>query len=56
MFNKIKNFVKDENGAGIVEYVILIAVAIGIVILIGPKLKNALDSKTDTMTEQIEGM
>lgn len=47
--NKFKNFMRklwsDESGQGTAEYVLLIAIVVGLLVLVGPRVKEAVEEK-----------
>jgi len=51
----LKNWLKDENGQGMVEYGLIIGliaiVVIVALIALGPKIKNLFQKSADTMPE-----
>lgn len=53
MLNKIKTFVKDEQGQGMVEYGLLIAliavVVIAALVLLGPKIRDMFNNVNGAM-------
>ncbi len=54
MLNSIKKFMKDEQGQGIVEYGLILGLivvgAIGIMALLGPKIKNMFNNVNNQLT------
>lgn len=52
---KLKNFAKtlwqDESGQGTAEYVLLIAIVVGALVIFGPRIKKAILGKL----EEVEG-
>lgn len=55
---KFKNFTKrlakDQRGQGTAEYVLLIAIAVGALVMFGPKLKEKLMDKWGTISGQMD--
>jgi pilus assembly protein Flp/PilA len=53
--NLLKRFVKEESGATMVEYAILVALvsvaAIGVITLIGPEILAAFQTVTDALPD-----
>ena len=51
--NKLKNFAKglwkDESGQGTAEYVLLIAIVVGIIVAFGPKIKGLIQDKVSSI-------
>lgn len=51
--NKLKNFAKglwkDESGQGTAEYVLLIAIVVGIIVAFGPKIKSLIADKVSSI-------
>lgn len=49
IMNKLKYFAKnlwkDESGQGTAEYVLLIAIVVGIIVAFGPKIKGLIEEK-----------
>ena len=63
MFEAIKSFIRDESGAAVVEYSLIIAlVALGVLVVfqdLGTALNNAMNEIADTINnvmEQNEGI
>lgn len=59
MFNKLykkikKNHIKNNKGQGATEYILLVAVVVGVVMMFGPKIKEKLKSTTDQLGQGIE--
>lgn len=46
-------FWKDEEAQGMMEYILLAVVVVGAVTLVGPKIRRALDTKTDELAGSI---
>lgn len=40
-----KNMMKDESGQGATEYILLVVVVVGLVMMFGPKIKATLANK-----------
>lgn len=56
--NKLKEFIKEEDGIGVVEIILILVVLIGLVIIfrsaiegIVNKILNAISSKTDSFSK-----
>lgn len=53
-----KNFTKrlayDEKGQGTAEYVLLIAIVVGALVIFGPALKSKLTDKWNTVSGQMD--
>lgn len=47
--NKLKNFLKDESGAGVVELILIIVVLIGIVLIFQEQLTDLVYDIFDTI-------
>lgn len=43
--NFAKNFWADESGQGTAEYVLLIAIVVGVLVVFGPEIKKAVMQK-----------
>lgn len=56
--NKIKklfiSFMKEEDGLGVVEVILIIVVLIGLVILFRESITSVIESIFDTITERID--
>lgn len=56
----LKNFAKklwsDESGQGTAEYVLLVAIVVGVLVIFGPKIKEAITSKVDDVTGKMGGI
>ena len=52
---KFMNFLKDEDGQGMVEYGLIIGliavVVVGALVLLGPKIKDMFNNIGDTITD-----
>lgn len=59
ILNNIKatftKFVKDESGQGSAEYILLIALVVAVIMMFGPKIKSAIQGKTEQLEGQIQG-
>ena len=48
---KLKNFskrlLKDQRGQGTAEYVLLIAIVVGVLVVFGPQIKSTLTNKVN---------
>ena len=58
MLSKVESFVKDESGAAVVEYSLIIAlIALGVIVVfqdLGTALNDAMSEIADTMNNMIE--
>lgn len=50
--NKIKEFIYEEDGLGVVEIILIVVVIIGLVILFQSSMKDVIDSIFDTINEK----
>lgn len=48
-----KKSLKNNRGQGATEYILLVAVVVGIVMMFGPKIKEKLSSTTDQLGNSI---
>ena len=53
---KIKNFVKNNKGSSIFEWVVVIAVVAIIAILVAPKVQTGIEARADTTIERISDL
>ena len=44
-----KNSLKNSRGQGATEYILLLVVVVGLVMLFGPKIKSAMSSKMEAL-------
>ena len=51
-----KNIINNRSGQGATEYILLLVVIVGLVVMFGPKLRTAIEKKTDTLSESIQGV
>jgi len=52
--NFAKNLLKDQSGQGTAEYVLLIAIVVGALVIFGPALKTKLTDKWNTISGQMD--
>ncbi len=52
--NFAKNLLQDESGQGTAEYVLLIAIVVGALVIFGPALKQKLTDKWQTISGQMD--
>lgn len=50
--NELKNFLKDESGAGVVELILIIVVLIGIVLIFQDQLTELVNDIFDTIMKE----
>lgn len=55
MKNKLKRFLNEENGIAIIEVVILIAIALGILFIFRDQITGLITSLLDKITAQGSG-
>ncbi len=48
------HMMKNQKGQGTAEYVLLLALVVGALVLFGPKLKEAIQKKADAVTGDIQ--
>lgn len=57
---KLKNFAKtlwkDESGQGTAEYVLLLAIVAGVLVIFGPKIKDAITNKMESVSGQMDSI
>jgi Flp pilus assembly pilin Flp len=53
--SKLRNLWSDESGQGTAEYVLLLVLVVAVVMLFGPKLKEAIMGKVGDLTTSIQG-
>lgn len=51
-----KNLLKNQNGQGATEYILLLVVIVGLVMMFGPKIKKAMGDKMDKLDEDIQNV
>lgn len=49
-----KSMLKNNRGQGATEYILLVAVVVGIVMMFGPKIKSKLTQTTDQLGGNID--
>ncbi|MBQ2205554.1 MAG: holin, BlyA family protein [Lachnospiraceae bacterium] len=54
--NEIRNFIDDEEGAGVIELVLIIVVLIGFVFLFKDKIGSLLNTVFSKINSQAEGI
>lgn len=47
---------KDESGQGTAEYVLLLAIIAGVLVVFGPKIKGFFESKTSSVMDQLNSV
>lgn len=48
-----KNMLKNNRGQGATEYILLVAVVVGIVMVFGPTIKKKLGQQTEILSDKI---
>lgn len=54
--NRLRKSLKNERGQGATEYILLLVVIVGLVVMFGPKIKTAIEKKSDKLSEQIDNV
>lgn len=49
-----KNLIKNERGQGATEYILLLVVIVGLVMMFGPKIKKAMSDKMEQLDKDIQ--
>lgn len=50
----LSHFAKDESGQGSAEYILLIALVVAVIMMFGPRIKDAISAKTGQLEGQIQ--
>lgn len=50
----MKKSLKNNRGQGATEYILLVAVVVGVVMMFGPKIKEKLSSTTEKLGSSID--
>ncbi len=56
MKNTLKRLWKDESAQGATEYILLLVVIVGLVVMFGPKLKGLVEGKTNQLGDKINSV
>ena len=51
-----KNILKNKSGQGATEYILLLVVIVGLVMMFGPKIKSIMSGKVDSLATDIDGV
>lgn len=51
---KLLKAANNEKGQGMVEYVLIVGLVVGIIVLVGPKLRTYLDNKMGQITSNAD--
>ena len=54
--NFCKNFIRDEGGQGMAEYILLLVVVVGLVIAFKSQISTAINGKMSDLTSSIQGI
>lgn len=49
-----KNLIKNQSGQGATEYILLLVVIVGLVMLFGPKIRTAMSVKMEQLDKDIQ--
>ena len=49
-----KNLINNRSGQGATEYILLLVVIVGLVMMFGPKIKSAMTKKMDDLDKGME--
>lgn len=49
------NFWNDEEAQGMIEYILIMVAVVGIVVAVGPKVKDLITGKTTALGEKVNG-
>ena len=53
--NSVKNFVKNEDGQGLVEYIVIAAIIVVAIILVMTGFKGAISEKFNEINSKVKG-
>ena len=48
-----KNTLNNQSGQGATEYILLLVVVVGLVVMFGPKIKSMISEKSDRLSEDM---
>ena len=48
-----QSILKNQRGQGATEYILLLVVIVGLVMMFGPKIKTAIGAKTDKLADDM---
>lgn len=51
---QLQRLAKDESGQGSAEYILLIALVVAVIMMFGPRIKEAISAKTGQLEGQIQ--
>lgn len=51
-----KNLIKNQSGQGATEYILLLVIVVGLVVLFKDKIRGALDTKTKQLANDMESV
>ena len=51
-----KNLIASQSGQGATEYILLLVVIVGLVMLFGPKIKSAMSNKMEELDKDIQSV
>jgi uncharacterized protein (UPF0333 family) len=49
-----KNIINNKRGQGATEYILLLVVVVGLVMIFGPKIKSIISSKTESLASDVD--
>lgn len=55
VMQKIKTLWKDESAQGATEYILLLAIVVGVAVFFGPQIKEAVSQKVGQIRAAISG-
>ena len=53
---RLNKSINNQSGQGATEYILLLVVIVGLVVMFGPKIKSAISEKSDKLGEDIKGV
>lgn len=51
-----KNLLKNQSGQGATEYILLLVVIVGLVMMFGPRIKSAMNDKMTNLDKGMQGI
>lgn len=51
-----KNLLNNKRGQGATEYILLLVVVVGLVMVFGPRIKTIVEGKMDSLSSDISGV